>query len=158
MIDIFGPETQGLRRLITEPSDLRAEDVPAVADAWKRISSEERAAAWSAIQRGTDTQERITIQNAALVARHQALIVSQARGLREAGFSSAASDAAAAPIHPDGRTYDGPTYRVPTFSMATTLSCLLEGEKRPAVPRQRGVIERGAGDERARTSHSGGRR
>lgn len=154
MIDIFGPQTQRLLRLITDLSDLRAEDVQAVADAWRRISSEERAAAWAAIQHGTDTEKRIAIHNAALVARHQALIVAQSRGLREAAFSSAAWDAAAA-LAAAPKPADERMYWVLTSPMAISLPWLLEGEKRPAVPQQRSAIERGAWNEPARTSGGG---
>lgn len=154
MIDIFGPQTHRLLRLITDLSDMRAEDVKVVADAWRRISAEERAAAWSAIQHGTDTDKRIAIRNAALVARHQALIVSQARGLREAAFPSAAWDAAAA-VAAAPKPADEKTYWVLTYPMATTLPWLMEEEQPPEVPQQRSAIKRGAWNEPARTSRGG---
>lgn len=145
MIDIFGPETPRLLRLMTELSDLRPENVNAVAEAWRSASDEERAAAWATLQHGADAAKRITIQNAALVARHQALIVARSRGHGDSAFWSAAWDAAGA-LAGARRNGDERAYRVLVHPMATTLHWLLDGEQGPGIPLQRGA-ERGTRNE-----------
>lgn len=154
MIDIFGPQTGRLLRLISELSDLRAEDVEAVARAWSSTPVQERASAWAAIQQSTDARKRIAIQNAALMARHQALIVAQARGLRETGFWSAAWDAAgavaAAPVNGEARAY-----RVLTSPMAVTLPWLSEADEASGIPQQRNGTERGSWHEPVHTPRGG---
>lgn len=154
MIDIFGPQTPRLLRLITEICDVRSVDVDVVADAWRRTSIEERASAWAAIQQGADAETRIAIQNAALVARHQALIVSRARGQRDSAFWSAAWDAAGALASTWQDGGEG-AYRVLVSPMATTLRWLLEGEHAPEIPQQRGTEERGAWHEPVPSSRGG---
>jgi hypothetical protein len=154
MIDIFGPQTPRLLRLITEICDVRPEDLDVVAEAWRRTSVEDRASAWAAIQQRADAEKRIAIQNAALVARHQALIVSQARGQRDSAFWSAAWDAAGA-LASTWQDGGDSAYRVLVSPMATTLPWLLEGEHAPDIPLQRGTTERGAWNEPVRTSGGG---
>lgn len=154
MIDIFGPQTPRLLRLICDIGDLGSEGVDMVAKAWRGTSTEERAAAWSAIHHGADAQRRIAIQNAALVARHQALIVSKSRGERDSAFWSAAWDAAGA-LASTWQDGGSRAYRVLVAPMATTLSWLLDGEQAPDIPLQRGTMERGAWNEPIRTSRGG---
>lgn len=154
MIDIFGPQTPRLLRLICDISDVGSEDVDMVAKAWRETPTQERAAAWSAIQHGADAQKRIAIQNAALVARHQALIVARSRGERDSAFWSAAWDAAGA-LASTWQDGGDRAYRVLVAPLATTLSWLLEGEQAPEIPVQRGTMERGAWNEPIRTSRGG---
>lgn len=157
MIDIFGPQTPRLLRLICDIGEVAPEDVDMVAKAWRGTSARERAAAWSTIHHGADAQKRIAIQNAALVARHQALIASTSRGERDSAFWSAAWDAAGA-LASTWQDGGDRAYRVLVAPMATTLSWLLEGEQAPEIPRQRGTMERGAWHEPIRTSRGGRRR
>jgi hypothetical protein len=153
VIDIFGPQTPGLLRLMTDLSDLEPENVHAVARAWRHTSVEERASAWAAIQHGAAAAERIAIQNAALVARHQALIVARSRGERDSAFWSAAWDAAGA-LAARRNGVERP-YRVLVGPLATRLPWLLEGERASGIPRQRAGAERGAWHEPVRSPRGG---
>lgn len=154
MIDIFGPQTSRLLRLISDICDVGSEDLEMVAKAWRGASAEERAAAWSAIHHGADARKRIAIQNAALVARHQALIVSKSRGQRDSAFWSAAWDAAGA-LASTWEDGGDRAYRVLVSPMATSLSWLLDGDGPTGIPQQRGTMERGAWNEPVRASRGG---
>lgn len=157
MIDIFGPETPRLLRLMSEISDLNADDVDAVARAWRGTSLEERAAAWSMIQTMASPEERIAIQHAALLARHRALNVSQQSGRRDWAFWSAAWDAAGA-VAADGGLGDEWSYEVLVSALASKLPWLSQRGSATEIPRQRGSVQRGVSDESASYSGSGGRR
>jgi hypothetical protein len=157
MLDIFGPETPRLLRLITEISDLGPDDISAVGNTWRRTTVEERARAWAAIQHSASSEERSLIQNAALVARHRALTLSQMQGERDSGFWSAAWDAAGAlaGAAPHG---DATAYRVLVSAMATKMHWLWQETPTTEIPLQRGSVEGGTWDEWSSSSRSGRRR
>jgi hypothetical protein len=157
MIDIFGPQTPRLFRLLTEMSELRPQDVDAISDAWRRTSAEQRARAWTAIHQAVDPEERIAIQNAALVARHLALAVSREKGLRDSAFWSAAWDAAGA-LAAAGRNVNDRAYPVLVSAMASAFTWLWETMPTRDIPLQRGVVEEGAWDEPVPTPLGGSRR
>lgn len=124
MIEIFGPNTYRVVRFIAQVLEFSADDIDTVAAAWRYASAEDRAGAWSAIRHTAGVEEREAMRNAAVVARHQALITALARDRHDWAFWSAASDAAGA-LAADWQVTDGRSYRVLVSPMATTLGWLL---------------------------------
>lgn len=124
MIEIFGPNTVTVVRLIAQILELEADDIDQVATAWRASPAEDRAAAWNAVRHAATLQEAEAIRNAAAVARHQALTTALARDRHDWAFWSAASDAAGA-LAADWAAVDVRAYRVLVSPMATTLEWLL---------------------------------
>jgi len=153
MIDIFGPETPCLMRLLADISVMTQNDVDAVAGAWSKASGDERAVAWAAVERRADDDKRLEIHHAARVARQHALTVTRSRGRRETAFAAAAWDAAGA-VSSGAADW---AYHLLCAPMATRLTWLTE-QRAPSVPAQRSPIESETWDERALSPRSGGRR
>jgi hypothetical protein len=130
MIDIFGPDTLRLLRLLDEVRHLSAEDVEAVARAWRRSEPEDRARAWARIHQSATATERIAILNGALLARWNAISRPQPAGRRSQALGSAAWDAGGAVVAA-GQHGDMPAYLTLVAPMASRLTWL---KHRPPVP------------------------
>ena len=96
MNPLFGHNGQRVLALITGISDLTAEEVDQVTDAWKQVCPSDRAAAWAHLVRTTTEQERYQILAAASLARREGLATAHRLRRVDWAFWAAVSDAAAA--------------------------------------------------------------
>jgi hypothetical protein len=119
MIKIFGPNTQGVLRLLSDVSGLHGAQIDAVVTEWKRQPPRARAEAWAAIRHDTTPDEQQGIHIAADLARHDAMAVAVRAGHRDWAFWAAVWDAAAA-VAACGRVHDY-RYRVLANPLATVL-------------------------------------
>jgi hypothetical protein len=105
---IFGPNTQLVLTFLAGLSDLSAEDIGKVTDAWWQTGARDRAVAWAEVHGAAPERQRGWILAAASVARNAALDAASKYDWSDWGFWAAASDAGAAIVAGDliGRHYD----------------------------------------------------
>lgn len=137
VIEVFGPRTDAVLRLLTSIGELRAEDADVVAAAARSIELRQRAEAWAQVLQGGSAEDRTRALQAVRIVRQRALAVRQRGSRRDEAFWVAASDAALA-LAMDGVDVDvEPAHRLLLSAMASRVSWLAEGPTVTRIPVQR---------------------
>lgn len=135
VVEVLGPRTDAILRLLTSIGELRAEDVDVVAAAARGIDLQQRAEAWAEILQGQGAEERSRALQAVRIVRQRALAVRQSRRPRDEAFWVAASDAALV-VATSGRD-DEPVRRLLLAPMASRVPWLAKENGVARIPRQR---------------------
>lgn len=148
VIEVLGPRTEAILRLLTSVGEMHAEDADAVADAARTIGLQERAEAWARLLEGSSAEERTRALQAARIVRQRALAVRQRGTRRDEAFWIAASDAALA-LAATG-VDDEPARRLLLSPMASRVPWLAGRGSRARIPRQRDGHRQGNGEDATR--------
>lgn len=125
MSTVLGPNTRGVLHMIFHLGRLPAEQIDAVAAAWKRQPARSRARAWAAVTHNSTPAERFAIHDAAALARQDAMAAAARHRRTDWAFWAAAWDAAAG-VAACGRIEES-DYRVLVNPLARAMPWLAAG-------------------------------